>query len=505
MRSQGFFTLVVCLSFSSSPLCARIIQVPGDQETIQAAIHEAIDGDTVMIAKGVYHESEIDFGGKSITVTGTNPTDPNVVYATIVDASSSGRVFTFHSGEEQSSILSGLTITGGHTQDWGGGIACRNASPTIRSCIVRNNVSDHGGGGIFCEESSPVIEDNIIEDNFADWGGGGIRCSTASPTIRDNIIRSNEAEYGGGIDMHYNASPLIIGNRIEGNSAVNGGGLYCYRGSSPWVIKNIITRNVGTFGGGIHCRYESAPVLDGNTIVANSAALQGGGIRLRFSSWMNVVNSVLWDNTAPVGPEVFIGDGLAPAPSALTIQYSNLEGGIFSIYVELDEGLTWGPGMIDSDPLFCLPERWDYRLTWDSPCIDAGHPDDEDPDLTRRDIGASSFDQTLRAVLYLTPDSISVPRGGQLGVTYTVCNRWPEAITFDVETDVRLPDGSLFPIFRGGPYDVDPERTVRARIEHVVPPSAPTGVYEYRSKTIFPHDAIAGEDMFRFVVSDSAR
>ena len=66
--------------------------------------------------------------------------------------------------------------------------------------------------------------------------------------------------------------------------------------------------------------------------------------------------------------------------------------------------LIWGPGNIEEDPLFAVAGEHDYRLLWESPCMDAGLPDSLDPDGSRSDIGAHYFDQDDYITLYITPD-----------------------------------------------------------------------------------------------------
>ena len=50
-----------------------------------------------------------------------------------------------------------------------------------------------------------------------------------------------------------------------------------------------------------------------------------------------------------------------------------------------------GSGLIEYNPRFVDLENWDFSYEEDSPCIDAGDPEDTDPDGTRRDIGARWF------------------------------------------------------------------------------------------------------------------
>ena len=57
-----------------------------------------------------------------------------------------------------------------------------------------------------------------------------------------------------------------------------------------------------------------------------------------------------------------------------------------------------GEGDISEDPLFVGGIPFDYRLTSESPCIDAGDPaSPPDPDGTRADMGARYYHQTTGA------------------------------------------------------------------------------------------------------------
>ncbi|MCK4600330.1 hypothetical protein KAU37_11020, partial [Candidatus Bipolaricaulota bacterium] len=109
--------------------------VPSGYSTIQAAIDAAQEGDVIVVLPGTYHEN-INFLGKAITVQSTDPSDPDVVDATAIDGQDIDHaIVRFVNNETATSVLSGLTIKGGHKYDVyvGGGIYVREASPTIRN------------------------------------------------------------------------------------------------------------------------------------------------------------------------------------------------------------------------------------------------------------------------------------------------------------------------------------------------------------------------------------
>jgi len=256
--------------------------------TVQRGIDAASDGAEVVVAQGTYVEN-INFNGKAITVRSTNPDDPVVVAATILDGNQAGSVVAFSSGEGLDSVLTGFTIQNGQAS-LGGGISCySSSSPTIRNNTISGNSASSGGGIVCRSSSSPRIQNNTISGNSASYRGGGIDCySSSSPTIQNNTISGNSADYyGGGIVCWYLSSPTIQDNTITGNSAEwNGGGIYC-EGSSPLIENNLIRDNVaeneygwGT-GGGISCTNwggESTPTIRGNIIENNLAQGAGGGI-----------------------------------------------------------------------------------------------------------------------------------------------------------------------------------------------------------------------------------
>ena len=181
-RKISLFLIVLTFSATAH---AKIIYVdddaPADFNIIQAAIDDSNDGDTIIVAEGRYFEN-INFNGKNITLTSTDPCDPEVVAATIIDGNNNGSVVTFNYGEDANSLLVGLTITNGYATD-GGGIYCENSSPTINNCTITGNTASDDGGGIYCNNSSPTLTNCTFSRNSADRDGGGMNNWHSNPTL----------------------------------------------------------------------------------------------------------------------------------------------------------------------------------------------------------------------------------------------------------------------------------------------------------------------------------
>ncbi|MGA1874958.1 MAG: choice-of-anchor Q domain-containing protein [bacterium] len=380
-------TLTTC---SGPQIEAAEVQVnPG--QSIQAAIDAAADLDLIIVHQGTYHEN-ITFMGKAITVRSTDPENPDIIAATIIDGSRSGSVITFDQEEGVNSVLAGITVQNGQAEHGGGGVLCKESSPSIINCIIKENAAGHGGGGICCMESSAVITHCVVEKNAAGHGGGGICCKESSisitgclifensaghcgggilckeaqPAITDCLIHNNKAERCGGGILCKESSPTISRCTISDNSAQRGGGgIGCESDSSPVIINCLMNRNSADKGGAISCTENSAPVAINCTISENSANSSGGGL-YSHESTPSVTNCILWANSPA---EIYVQSG-TPA-----VTYSDIQDGYA------------GLGNIHADPRFVDSAAGDYHLKAGSPCIDTGLNTDvpaEDKDGTPR-------------------------------------------------------------------------------------------------------------------------
>ena len=235
---KGYLFGLLAIGFWASAGFGAVRRVPAEYGSIQAAIQACVDGDTVIVSPGMYYET-INFGGKDIVVTGTDPNDPRIVAYTILNGQQDGTVVTFENGETPKAVLTGFTITGGFgTIDttlgagfrtfWGAGVFCKQASPTITRNIIVNNdgpldisgadVSQYRlcyGGGIGCLNSAAVITHNVIRGNSG-YVGGALIAYLGDVTVTNNLIYDNSAPVGAGaLTLTPSPDAVDMGEQIQ--------------------------------------------------------------------------------------------------------------------------------------------------------------------------------------------------------------------------------------------------------------------------------------------------
>jgi len=297
---------------NADPVRSTVLNVPADYATIQSAILNSINGDTIIVQQGTYVE-RINFDGRAIIIASNFifSSDTSDIINTIIDGNNLPNVVTFNNLEGNDSKLIGFTIQNGHCPEPnttlnGAGILINGASPEIKHCIIKNNNTFFYGGGVCLWNSTNTKLSSLkIYNNHSSNHGGGIAIISSNAELENLQVTGNTINFswGGGIYVN-NSNVKIINCTVAGNSSM-----------------------------GYMDHY-------------------GGGISTNNGSSVIVLNSILWSNS----PDQISDQSNQPQ----TVLYSNIQGGYS------------GAGNINDNPKFANSSSNDFRLSNYSPSIGVG-------------------------------------------------------------------------------------------------------------------------------------
>ena len=320
---------------------------------IQSAVDAAPYGGLVLVTDGVYRVNSHTANGmpcraglyKPITVRSINGPGATVIEGE--GPAGDGAMRCAYLVEH--AVLSGFTLTNGHTKTSGdssyersGGGALLDYGGLLTNCIVIGNAASFRGGGVYLYNGGRV-DDCVVSRNHAQIYAGGVFCYYAGDVGNSDISANDSDGYAGGLHCYYggSASRCTI---VSNSAAWYGGGARITSGAS--LDNCLVYGNHATLmGGGVYGYYGGE--IDSCTIAGNDSA-RGGGIYLRY--YVTVRNTIVRENTAPTDPNCYnYGSGWTYEHCAL----------------DSDPG---GTGNTTNAPLL----RDGCRLDALSPCVDAG-------------------------------------------------------------------------------------------------------------------------------------
>ncbi len=287
--------------------------------------------------------------------------------------------------------LSGLRFDRNTASD-GGGVAL-DGDARITNCAFSENVATDTGGGAWISGSArPVFSGCAFSANRASrFGGGAYMTLTAAPRFADCAFVANTSDLNGaGAYAARETAPAFHRCVFEFNDAArHGGGVAAVRDSRPRLVNCTLRDNLAADTGAGAYFYDNADATMVNCAVYRNSALRGGGVAASGFSHVMVVNASICENVAGNG-----SDGLRCDDGArLNVRNSIIWDHPTASIVVANQGVTtvrhscvqfgWeGAGNIAADPRFADPAAHDFRLSPDSPCVDAGLTDDAPLDVS---------------------------------------------------------------------------------------------------------------------------
>jgi hypothetical protein len=177
--------------------------------TIAGALAAASSGDKIAVGAGSYG------GGftirKNVSLLGAGASRTTI--------SGGGPVVTVAGGV--SATIAGVTVNGGSTGFFGGGLF-NGGTLTLKDSTVSANAAD-GGGGIF-NGGTLVLNDTTVSGNSARAGGGIL--NGGSVTLMDSTVSGNTALHAAGGILNGGSLTLKNSTVISNSAGTAGGGIF---------------------------------------------------------------------------------------------------------------------------------------------------------------------------------------------------------------------------------------------------------------------------------------
>jgi len=199
--------------------------------SLTTALNNAVPGDTIRVAQGIYYTEGTPFELKdSVVILGGypnmgDPTDADRnygIYQTILSGEAGNPLFPFDNAStivngsqlKDSTVLDGFIIENGFANNTikGVGINLVMSSPQIKNCVFRNNSSYNttlGGSSIACQNNSnPVIRNCFFVNNLDLIYSTIFSKLNCQPTLINCVFAGNNGRFV----LYANQSNVVVTN-----------------------------------------------------------------------------------------------------------------------------------------------------------------------------------------------------------------------------------------------------------------------------------------------------
>ncbi|MBR6733506.1 MAG: InlB B-repeat-containing protein [Kiritimatiellae bacterium] len=254
-----------------------------------------------------------------------------------------------HGGGASRGVLINCTVVSNHAEKSGGGM---HLPAGVTNCVIRDNVTLINGGG----SNGGQLYECIVTNNIAYGAGGGVSEGYAT---KCSIVGNSAYQSGGGVHIATCYDSEILANKAtQSGGGAQGGKLY-----NCVVANNECSLSSEGYGGGARGGDLENCLVYGNRSINGG----GGGVSLAVCR-----NCTIYGNSCAKGGSGTHAWAVNNSPGGTNfncIVYGNISTSQAS---EIDPRMVSFNCCTD-DPHFIRAEAGDFRLRYNSPCINAGN------------------------------------------------------------------------------------------------------------------------------------
>jgi hypothetical protein len=240
------------------------LEVPSEYDTIQEAVDAAVNGDTVLIATGTYHENVV-VTGKAISIKGDGlvelwpPDDAAIMSVSSTPEDQWDRLegLTFHSIYE----ITLPEILGGGSFDWylseTRGVTVVGAAVQISQCTfdgmgIAGADGDEEPGAAVAAMFANVQLDQCRFDNCRATTAGAVYAALSSVEMSYCVFENCQSDTDGGAVKFEFVGGDIVACSFLSNAAYSEGGAIALNQASPALTRCLFEDNTAAWGGAVY-------------------------------------------------------------------------------------------------------------------------------------------------------------------------------------------------------------------------------------------------------------
>ncbi|GAA5818759.1 MAG: Pseudogene of autotransporter domain-containing protein [Methanobrevibacter sp. CfCl-M3] len=287
--------------------------------TIQAAVDQASNGDTVIINPGLYTGTDnknVNITNKNLTIIGNNSGGD-----VVIDAEGSGRIFNITNSNVN---ITGLKIQNTNMNFNGGAINYNTGSNGSVNGSTFTNTSSSGSGGAVYLSGGGSVNGSTFTNTSSSGVGGAVYKGSSGGSVNGSTF-TNTSSGGTGGAVYLSGGGSVNGSTFT-NTRSNSLGGAVYFGSVGSVSGSTFTNTISSGSGGAVYMGSSGGSVNGSTFTNTSSGGPGGAVYL---SGGGSVNGSTFTNTRSnsLGGAVYFSSGGSVNGSTFTNTNSSDSGG----------------------------------------------------------------------------------------------------------------------------------------------------------------------------------